>query len=167
MDTDNPLSKGYRKNESCKLVKLIDILNPENKPIMITIITTIGARHGHEIEPIPILVMVIISHDVPMVIISHERAFFDKLRTKIVETVMSVSRTFIENYSDYIIGKATWIEAQFTTWEKQQKEINHIIGLISMLSARAISGNASSIEKVFLSHKLEVVVEKWVGRMGR
>ncbi|MFS7948860.1 putative ABC transporter, AAA+ ATPase domain, P-loop containing nucleoside triphosphate hydrolase [Helianthus anomalus] len=88
--------------------------------------------------------------DVPMVIISHDRAFLDQLCTKIVETDMGVSRTFIGNYSDYIIGKASWIEAQFTAWEKQQKEIEHTRGLISRLSAGANSGRASTAEKVFL-----------------
>lgn len=89
--------------------------------------------------------------DVPMVIISHDRAFLDQLCTKIVETDMGVSRTFIGNYSDYIIGKASWIEAQFIAWEKQQKEIEHTRGLISRLSAGANSGRASTAEKVSLS----------------
>ena len=35
--------------------------------------------------------------DVPMVIISHDRAFLDQLCTKIVETDMGVSRTFEGN----------------------------------------------------------------------
>ncbi|KAL0395577.1 UNVERIFIED_CONTAM: ABC transporter F family member 5 [Sesamum calycinum] len=61
--------------------------------------------------------------DVPMVIISHDRAFLDQLCTKIVETDMGVSRTYEGNYSDYVIAKAAWIEAQFAAWEKQQKEI--------------------------------------------
>lgn len=83
-----------------------------------------------------------------MVIISHDRAFLDQLCTKIVETDMGVSRTFMGNYSDYILAKATWIETQLTAWEKQQKEIDHTKDLISRLGAGANAGRASSEEKV-------------------
>ncbi|XP_057501030.1 LOW QUALITY PROTEIN: ABC transporter F family member 5-like [Actinidia eriantha] len=85
--------------------------------------------------------------DVPMVIISHDRAFLDILCTKIVETDIGVSRTYEGNYSEYVIAKATWIEAQYTAWEKQQKEIEHTKDLISRLSAGANSGRASTAEK--------------------
>lgn len=46
-----------------------------------------------------------------MVIISHDRAFLDQLCTEIVETDMGVSRTFMGNYSDYVLAKAAWVEA--------------------------------------------------------
>ncbi|GFQ06640.1 ABC transporter f family member 5 [Phtheirospermum japonicum] len=85
--------------------------------------------------------------DVPMVIISHDRAFLDQLCTKVVETDMGVSRTYEGNYSDYIIAKAAWVEAQLAAWEKQQKEIEHTRGLISRLSAGANAGRASTAEK--------------------
>lgn len=86
--------------------------------------------------------------EVPMVIISHDRAFLDQLCTKIVETDMGVSRTYEGNYSDYIISKAEWIETQNAAWEKQQKEIEQTRDLISRLSAGANSGRASTAEKV-------------------
>lgn len=85
--------------------------------------------------------------DVPMVIISHDRAFLDQLCTKIVETDMGVSRTYMGNYSEFILQKAAWIEAQFAAWEKQQKEIEHTKGLITRLGAGANSGRASTAEK--------------------
>ncbi|KAL0752012.1 hypothetical protein Bca101_034015 [Brassica carinata] len=85
--------------------------------------------------------------DVPMVIISHDRAFLDQLCTKIVETEMGVSRTFVGNYSQYVISKAEWVEAQYAAWEKQQKEIEATKDLISRLSAGANSGRSSSAEK--------------------
>ncbi|XP_011657794.1 ABC transporter F family member 5 isoform X2 [Cucumis sativus] len=85
--------------------------------------------------------------DVPMVIISHDRAFLDQLCTKIVETDMGVSRTYEGNYSQYVMSKAEWIEAQNAAWEKQQKEIEQTKDLISRLGAGANSGRASSAEK--------------------
>ncbi|KAL0396125.1 UNVERIFIED_CONTAM: ABC transporter F family member 5 [Sesamum calycinum] len=88
--------------------------------------------------------------DVPMVIISHDRAFLDQLCTKIVETDMGVSRTHEGNYSEYVIAKAAWIEAQLAAWEKQQKEIEQTRDLISRLSAGANAGRASTAEKVYI-----------------
>lgn len=96
---------------------------------------------------------------VPMVIISHDRAFLDQLCTKIVETDMGVSRTFIGNYSEYILSKATWIEAQYAAWEKQQKEIEQTRELINRLGAGVNSGRASSeakkLEKLLEEEKIE------------
>ncbi|CAA0839187.1 ABC transporter F family member 5 [Striga hermonthica] len=98
--------------------------------------------------------------DVPMVIISHDRAFLDQLCTKIVDTDMGVSRTYEGNYSDYVIAKAAWVEAQFTAWEKQQKEIEQTRDLISRLSAGANSGRASTAVKKLEKLQNEEQVEK-------
>ncbi|XP_065874394.1 ABC transporter F family member 5-like [Euphorbia lathyris] len=93
--------------------------------------------------------------DVPMVIISHDRAFLDQLCTKIVETEMGVARTYQGNYSQFLLSKAAWIEAQYAAWEKQQKEMEQAKDLISRLGAGANSGRASSAEK-----KLEKLLEE-------
>ncbi|KAK4759494.1 hypothetical protein SAY87_022625 [Trapa incisa] len=98
--------------------------------------------------------------EVPMVIISHDRAFLDQLCSKIVETDMGVSRTFEGNYSQYIISKAEWVQAQYAAWEKQQKEIDHTRDLISRLGAGANSGRASSAEKKLERLQEEDQVEK-------
>nr|KYP69360.1 ABC transporter F family member 5 [Cajanus cajan] len=98
--------------------------------------------------------------DVPMVVISHDRAFLDQLCTKIVETDMGVSRTFEGNYSQYVVSKAAWIEAQFAAWEKQQKEIEQTRDLINRLGAGANSGRASSAEKKLERLQDEELVEK-------
>jgi ATPase subunit of ABC transporter with duplicated ATPase domains len=49
---------------------------------------------------------------VPMVIVSHDRAFLDQLCTKIVETERGVSKTWRGNYSEYLAQKQAWITAQ-------------------------------------------------------
>ncbi|ESQ40931.1 hypothetical protein EUTSA_v10012861mg [Eutrema salsugineum] len=98
--------------------------------------------------------------EVPMVIISHDRAFLDQLCTKIVETEMGVSRTFEGNYSQYVISKAEWFEAQYTAWEKQQKEIEATKDLISRLSSGGNSGRASSAEKKLERLQEEEQIEK-------
>lgn len=98
--------------------------------------------------------------NVPMVIISHDRAFLDQLCTKIVETEMGVSRTFEGNYSNYIIAKAAWIEAQFAAWEKQQKEIDQTKDIISRAGLGVSTGRASSAEKKLDKLQDEEQVEK-------
>nr|CAD1822528.1 unnamed protein product [Ananas comosus var. bracteatus] len=98
--------------------------------------------------------------DVPMVIISHDRAFLDQLCTKIVETDMGVSRTFMGNYSEYVLQKAAWVEAQNAAWEKQQKEIEHTKELINRLGAGVNSGRASSEEKKLERLQEEGKIEK-------
>ncbi|KAL0909118.1 hypothetical protein M5K25_023649 [Dendrobium thyrsiflorum] len=98
--------------------------------------------------------------EIPMVIISHDRAFLDLLCTKIVETDMGVSRTFVGNYSEYLISKATWIETQYAAWEKQQKEIEHTKDLIGRLGSGANSGRASSEEKKLEKLQDDGLIEK-------
>ncbi|KAF5179968.1 Abc transporter f family member [Thalictrum thalictroides] len=98
--------------------------------------------------------------DVPMVIISHDRAFLDQLCNKIVETDMGVSRTYPGNYSQYIISKAAWIEAQNMAWEKQQKQIDQTRDIISRLSAGANAGRASTAEKKLEKLQEEDQIEK-------
>eukprot|EP00257_Ricinus_communis_P021421 XP_015580910.1 ABC transporter F family member 5 [Ricinus communis] len=98
--------------------------------------------------------------EVPMVIISHDRAFLDQLCTKIVETEMGVARTYDGNYSQYLVSKAAWIESQYAAWEKQQKEIEQTKDLISRLGAGANSGRASSAEKKLERLQEEDQIEK-------
>ncbi|GMI99395.1 ATP-binding cassette F5 [Hibiscus trionum] len=100
------------------------------------------------------------TQDVPMVIISHDRAFLDQLCSKIVETDMGVSRTYEGNYSQYIEAKEGWVVSQYAAWEKQQKEIEQTKNLINRLGAGANSGRASSAEKKLERLKEEGQIEK-------
>ncbi|MCO5554190.1 hypothetical protein L7F22_007716 [Adiantum nelumboides] len=87
------------------------------------------------------------SQDVPMVIVSHDRAFLDQLCTKIVETDLGVSQTYEGNYSAYVLAKAERAEAQRMAWEKQQKEITRTKDIIQRLSGGANTGRASTAGK--------------------
>jgi len=97
--------------------------------------------------------------DVPMVIVSHDRAFLDQLCTKIVETDMGVSMTFQGNYSSFVAQKAEWVESQRLAWERQQKEIARTEDMIQRLSG-GNQGRASSAEKV----RLHAQGEEFLGR---
>jgi ATP-binding cassette subfamily F protein 3 len=59
----------------------------------------------------------------PMVIVSHDREFLDRLCTQIVETERGISTTYLGNYSKYLEQKAENKASQQATFDRQQKEI--------------------------------------------
>ena len=59
----------------------------------------------------------------PMVIVSHDREFLDRLCTKIVETERGISTTYPGNYSAYLQQKQEAKLARSATYDRQQKEI--------------------------------------------
>ncbi len=84
----------------------------------------------------------------PMVIVSHDRQFLDRLCTKIVETERGVSTTYLGNYSAYLQQKAEASSAQLATYERQQKEIEKQQAFIEKFRASATrSTQAKSREK--------------------
>ncbi len=76
-----------------------------------------------DLETIEWLEIYLKSLNTPMVIVSHDREFLDRLCTKIVETERGVSTVYLGNYSAYLQQKAENQEAQLATYERQQKEI--------------------------------------------
>ncbi|NP_001105535.1 ABC transporter F family member 5 [Zea mays] len=113
-----------------------------------------------DLDTIEWLEMYLKTQDVPMVIISHDRAFLDQLCTKIVETEFGVSKTYKGNYSEYILAKAVAVEAQYAAWEKQQKEIEQTKELINRLGAGVNAGRASSEQKKLEKLEKEGLIEK-------
>ncbi|BAU64328.1 ABC transporter related [Stanieria sp. NIES-3757] len=84
----------------------------------------------------------------PMVIVSHDREFLDRLCTKIVETERGISTTYLGNYSAYLQQKLELKEAQAATYERQQKEIAKQQEFIERFRASATrSTQAKSREK--------------------
>jgi ATP-binding cassette, subfamily F, member 3 len=84
----------------------------------------------------------------PMVIVSHDREFLDRLCTSIVETERGVSTTYLGNYSAYLLQKAESKVAQQATFERQQKEIAKQQAFVDRFRASATrSTQAKSREK--------------------
>ncbi len=84
----------------------------------------------------------------PMVIVSHDREFLDRLCTKIVETERGVSTNYLGNYSAYLQQKAEAQEAQQSAFERQQKEIEKQQVFVERFRASATrSTQAKSREK--------------------
>ncbi|MEM1427232.1 MAG: ATP-binding cassette domain-containing protein, partial [Cyanobacteria bacterium P01_H01_bin.130] len=55
----------------------------------------------------------------PMVIVSHDRQFLDKLCTKIVETERGIATEYLGNYSSYLLQKEEQATAQMSAYERQ------------------------------------------------
>lgn len=86
--------------------------------------------------------------DTPMVIVSHDRAFLDRLCTQIVETERGVSTTYLGNYSAYLAQKAEQRAAQMSAYERQQKELEKQQAFVDRFRASATrSTQAKSREK--------------------
>ncbi|MCT7962913.1 ATP-binding cassette domain-containing protein [Laspinema sp. D1] len=84
----------------------------------------------------------------PMVIVSHDREFLDRLCTQIVETERGVSSTYLGNYSSYLEQKAFNREAQLSAYERQQKELEKQQVFVERFRASATrSTQAKSREK--------------------
>jgi len=92
----------------------------------------------------------------PMVVVSHDREFLDRLCTQIVETERGVSTTYLGNYSAYLQQKALMRDAQLGTYERQQKEIERQQAFIDRFRSNAHrSTQAQSREKQL--EKIELV----------
>ena len=84
----------------------------------------------------------------PMVIVSHDREFLDRLCTHIVETERGVSTTYLGNYSSYLEQKEYNRQVQMSAYERQQKEIAKQEEFIERFRASATrSTQAKSREK--------------------
>lgn len=86
---------------------------------------------------------------IPMVIVSHDREFLDRLCTSIVETERGISTTYLGNYSAYIAQKVETQAAQLSTYERQQKELAKQQTFVDKFRASATrSTQAKSREKL-------------------
>ena len=84
----------------------------------------------------------------PMVIVSHDREFLDRLCTQIVETERGVSSTYLGNYSRYLEQKFENQAAQQSAFERQQKELEKQQAFVEKFRASATrSTQAKSREK--------------------
>ncbi|MGB3613149.1 MAG: ABC-F family ATP-binding cassette domain-containing protein, partial [Elainellaceae cyanobacterium] len=84
----------------------------------------------------------------PMVVISHDREFLDRLCTQIVETERGVTSTYLGNYSRYLEQKQELRQAQLSTYERQEKELAKQQAFVEKFRASATrSTQAKSREK--------------------
>jgi ATP-binding cassette subfamily F protein 3 len=86
---------------------------------------------------------------VPLVVISHDRAFLDRVCNQIVETERGVSRAYLGNYSQHLEQKRLEREAGLAAFERQQKDLASQQAYIDRFRASATrSTQAKSREKL-------------------
>jgi ATP-binding cassette, subfamily F, member 3 len=84
----------------------------------------------------------------PMVIISHDREFLDRLCTGIVEVERGVSTYYLGNYTAYITARELNKAAQLAAYERQQRELEKQQAFVDRFRASANrSTQAKSREK--------------------
>ena len=102
-----------------------------------------------DVETIQWLEDYLIGQTVPLVVISHDRAFLDRVCNQIVETERGVSRSYLGNYSQHLDQKALEREAGQAAFERQQKELASQQAYIDRFRASATrSTQAKSREKL-------------------
>jgi ATP-binding cassette subfamily F protein 3 len=102
---------------------------------------------------------------VPLVVISHDRAFLDRVCNQIVETERGISRTYLGNYSQHLEQKLLEREAGQAAYERQQKELASQQAYIDRFRASATrSTQAKSREKLLEKvERLDAPVEGVAG----
>ena len=84
----------------------------------------------------------------PMVVVSHDRQFLDRLCNRIVEIERGVARTYLGNYSDFVTQKQLERQAQQVAFERQQKELAGQQAFVERFRASATrSSQAKSRER--------------------
>jgi ATP-binding cassette subfamily F protein 3 len=102
-----------------------------------------------DVQTIEWLETLLMGQDVPLVVISHDRMFLDRICNQIVETERGVSRLYLGNYSQYLEQKEQESSAQHAAFERQQKELASQQATIDRFRASATrSSQAKSREKL-------------------
>ena len=102
-----------------------------------------------DVETIQWLEDYLVGQTCPLVVISHDRAFLDRVCNQIVETERGVSRSYLGNYSQHLEQKALEREAGQAAFERQQKELATQQAYIDRFRASATrSTQAKSREKL-------------------
>lgn len=84
----------------------------------------------------------------PMVIVSHDRFFLDRICTGIIEVERGKTQTYLGNYSTYVEQRTINRDAQLAAFERQQKELERQQEFVDKFRASATrSTQAKSREK--------------------
>mgnify|MGYP003334395721 CR=1 FL=1 len=118
-----------------------------------------------DVETIQWLEDYLISQTCPLVVISHDRAFLDRVCNQIVETERGISRSYLGNYSQHLEQKALEREASQAAFDRQQKELASQQAYIDRFRASATrSTQAKSREKLLDKvERIEAPVESLSG----
>ncbi|MBM5816980.1 MAG: ABC-F family ATP-binding cassette domain-containing protein [Cyanobacteria bacterium K_Offshore_surface_m2_239] len=118
-----------------------------------------------DVQTIEWLETTLLAWDVPLVVISHDRMFLDRICNQIVETERGVSRVYLGNYSQHLEQKAQASEAQQAAFERQRKELASQQAFVDRFRASATrSTQAKSREKLLQKvERIEAPVDDLTG----
>ena len=118
-----------------------------------------------DVETIQWLEDYLVGQTCPLVVISHDRAFLDRVCNQIVETERGISRSYLGNYSQHLEQKALEREAGQAAFERQQKELATQQAYIDRFRASATrSTQAKSREKLLEKvERIEAPIESVSG----
>ena len=118
-----------------------------------------------DVETIQWLEDYLIGQTCPLVVISHDRAFLDRVCNQIVETERGISRSYLGDYSQHLEQKALEREASQAAFDRQQKELASQQAYIDRFRASATrSTQAKSREKLLDKvERIEAPVESLSG----
>ena len=102
-----------------------------------------------DVETIQWLEGYLVERAVPLVVVSHDRTFLDRVCNQIVETERGVSRTYLGNYTQHLEQKVLEREATQAAFDRQQKDLASQQAYIDRFRASATrSTQAKSREKL-------------------
>ncbi|MCT0199745.1 ATP-binding cassette domain-containing protein [Synechococcus sp. CS-1325] len=102
-----------------------------------------------DVETIQWLEGYLVERAVPLVVVSHDRTFLDRVCNQIVETERGISRSYLGNYSQHLEQKALEREATQSAFDRQQKDLASQQAYIDRFRASATrSTQAKSREKL-------------------
>ena len=118
-----------------------------------------------DVETIQWLEGYLVDRAVPLVVVSHDRTFLDRVCNQIVETERGISRTYLGNYSQHLEQKALEREATQSAFDRQQKDLASQQAYIDRFRASATrSTQAKSREKLLEKvERIEAPVESLSG----
>jgi ATP-binding cassette, subfamily F, member 3 len=72
-----------------------------------------------------------------LLMIAHDREFLDRVVGRIVHIERGVVRVYTGNYSDFEVQRAEHLAQQQTMYERQQREIQHMMSFVERFRAKA------------------------------
>ncbi len=107
----------------------------------------------------------LLSLELPMVVVSHDRQFLDRLCNRIVEIERGTARTYLGNYSDFVTQKQLERQAQQAAFERQQKDLAAQQAFVERFRASATrSSQARSRERAMAKvERLEAAASQLSG----
>eukprot|EP00953_Heterococcus_sp_UTEX-ZZ885_P024350 13324-Heterococcus_DN1.PRE.5 len=135
----------------------VDIINVDNSLAGdVTITHALAAVYLTDLESVEWLENFLQNQNLPMVIVSHDREFLDRVCTKIVDTDGGVATSYDGNYSRFLKLKKARLEAMEAAYATQQKKLADERAWINKFKNKGSFGSqqASSCAALLAAHHI-------------